>query len=205
MPEMKSVFAAVYRPGKIGVKGDPIGVWICERPERILVQISGWKRNFELVCDRLEAKLDVTIPIDYRRAISFGDRTVFRIGPERLWIAGPLNDDVLLGLDVESLGAEAIVTEIGHSRSVLRIAGPKSELLLNRGLPIDLDPSVFPANSFAQSAIHHMPVLVHKVDTTHELAFDAYVSRELAVSFWEWLTEAAAPLGYEIKQPDKSS
>ena len=205
MPEMKSALAAVYRPGRIGVTEDPVGVWICERPERILVQISGWKSNFELVCDRLAVILGVGIPTSYRRAISLGDRSVFRIGPERLWITGQSNDDVLRGLDVARFGADAIVTEVGHSRSVLRIAGPKSGLLLNRGLPVDLNPSVFPANSFAQSAIHHMSVLVHRVDLSHEPAFDTYVSRELAVSFWEWLTEAAAPLRCEIKQPDRSA
>ena len=87
---------------------------------------------------------------------------------------------------------------------MFRVAGPRSDLLLNRGLPIDLDPEVFPVNAFAQSAIHHMHVLVHRVDIAHALVFDTYVSRELAVSFWEWLTEAAAPLGYEIRQPDRS-
>ena len=97
------------------------------------------------------------------------------------------------------------MTRLGHGRTVLRVTGPESDLLLNRGLPVDLDPEVFPANAFAQSAIHHMHVMVHRVDIAGELAFDVYVSREVAISFWEWLTEAAAPLGCEIGQPDRSS
>jgi hypothetical protein len=50
-----------------------------------------------------------------------------------------------------------------------------------------------------------MSVLVHRVDITKELVFDIYLSRELAITFWEWLTEAAAPLGCEIKTPDRST
>ena len=204
MPEIKSALAAVYRPGKTGGKAVPTAVSICERRGRNLVQVSGSKRNFESVCDGLAAMLKGQIPSGFRRAASFGDRSVFRIGPERLWIAGPSNDDVLRRLDHVTLGEEAIVTEVGHSRTVFRVAGPRSDLLLNRGLPIDLDPEVFPVNAFAQSAIHHMHVLVHRVDIADALVFDTYVSRELAVSFWEWLTEAAAPLGCEIRQPDRS-
>jgi sarcosine oxidase subunit gamma len=123
------------------------------------------------------------------------------VGPERIWITGAASDEALRRLNSDSLGDEAIVTEVGHSRTVLRISGPKSDVLLSRGLPIDLDPEAFPMNAFAQSAIHHMPVLVHRVDVSEEVVFDAYVSRDLAVTFWEWLTEAAAPLGCEITEP----
>ena len=187
-----------------GGKG-PAPVSICERLERNLVQVSGWKRSFESVCDRLAAILDCPVPSDFQRATSSGGRTVFRVRPERLWIAGPANDEVLRQLSEASLGGNAAITQIGHGRTVLRIAGPRSGLLLDRGVPVDLDPEAFPVNAFAQSAIHHMHVLVHRVDMAQELAFDVYVPRELAISFWEWLTEAAAPLGCEIGQPERSA
>ena len=205
MLEKQSVLAAVYRACRIGVKVGLAAVSTCERRERNLVQISGWQESFGSVCDRLATVLNSEIPDDLRQAKSLGDRSVFRVGPERLWITGPSSDEILRSLNTVSLGHEAIVTELEHSRMVLRISGPKSDTLLNRGLPIDLHPKVFPVNAFAQSAIHHMPVLVHRVDIIEELVFDAYVSRELAVTFWEWLTEAAAPLGCDIKQPDRSA
>lgn len=205
MAEARSALAAVYRAGRIGVEDGSTSVSIRERLERNLVQVSGWQSSFNSVCDRLAAILDCPVPTDLRRAKSSGDRTVFRVRPERLWITGPSDDDVLRQLDVASLGADAVVTDLGHSRTVLRIAGARSALLLNRGLPVDLDPEAFPANAFAQSAIHHMHVLVHRVDRAQEHVFDVYVPRDLAVSFWEWLTEAAAPLGCEIGQPERSA
>ena len=202
MFEADSALAAVYRAGKIGDIDGATTVAICERRQRQLVQVSGWKRNFESVCDRLTKLLNCEIPLGCRRAVTSADRSIFRIGPERLWIIGPSSDEVLQQVDILSLGEEAVITEIGHSRTVLRITGPQSGVLINRGLPVDLNPNIFPANTFAQSAIHHIPVLVHRVDIAEELTFDIYVSRELAVSFWEWLTEAAAPLGCEVRHPD---
>ncbi|MCZ0953097.1 MAG: hypothetical protein OXJ56_10960 [Rhodospirillaceae bacterium] len=204
MAEAKSALETVYKPGAIGVAGGSPSVSIRERLERNLVQVAGWQSSFESVCDRLAERLDCRIPTQIGRATSTGDRSVFRVRPERLWIAGSSNDEVLQELNVESIGGDAVISQLGHGRTVLRVSGPESDQLLNRGLPVDLDPEVFPANAFAQSVIHHMHVLVHRVDLAEESGFDVYVSRELAVSFWEWLTEAAAPLGCEIRQPGRS-
>ena len=62
MADAKSALAAVYQPGRIGVEGGPTGVWIAERVERNLVSVSGWKRSFESVCDRLAEILDCRVP-----------------------------------------------------------------------------------------------------------------------------------------------
>ena len=205
MSEAKSALAAVHQSGMIGAGNGSTSVSICERRGRNLVQVSGWRRSFESVCDRLAERLDCRVPTRVGRVTSSGDRSIFRVRPERLWIDGSSSDKVLRQLSAESLGEDAVITQLGHGRTVLRITGPNSDLLLNRGLPVDLDPEAFPANAFAQSAIHHMHVLVHRVDLAGELTFDVYVSRDVAVSFWEWLTEAAAPLGCEIGQPRLSS
>ena len=205
MSEAKSALAAVYQAGTIGAGNGSTTVSICERRGRNLVQVSGWRRCFESVCDRLAERLDCRVPTRVGRVTSFGDRSIFRVRPERLWIDASSSDEVLRQLSAESLGEDAVITQLGHGRTVLRVSGPNSDLLLNRGLPVDLDPEAFPANAFAQSAIHHMHVLVHRVDLAGGLTFDVYVSRDVAVSFWEWLTEAAAPLGCEIGQPRRSS
>jgi heterotetrameric sarcosine oxidase gamma subunit len=202
MSEYQSALVPVYRACRIGERDTMTGVTIREREGRRLLQVSGWPENFSSVCDRLSASLEVDVPNDMRHASTRGGRSVFRVAPERLWITAEADDEVLGRLDVLSLGAEAIVTEIEHGRTVLRISGRGSETLLSRGLPVDLDASVFPVNSFVQSAIHHMSVLVHKVDCAEEFVFDVYVSRDLALTFWGWLTEAAAPLGCKIMQPD---
>lgn len=58
--------------------------------------------------------------------------------------------------------------------------------------------SVFDTGSFAQSVIHHIPLLVHRVDAGE--TFDGYVAREYAVSLWEWLTEATQSIGGRVEE-----
>ena len=57
------------------------------------------------------------------------------------------------------------------------------------------------AGHFAQCAIHHMWLLLHKVsDDEGEDAFDIYVLRSFAASFWHWMTSTAVLIGNEVKR-----
>ena len=85
---------------------------------------------------------------------------------------------------------------------MVRVTGTGARELLNRGLPVDLDAAVFPADAFAQSVIHHIPVLVHRVLLGGDDGFNVYVTSDYAVSFWEWLTEAAKLFVCEIRKPE---
>lgn len=202
MPEQRSALAGIYRTGPIGPVADA-SVVMFERLGRSLVQVSGWADGFEPVCRKLESLLSCPVPPDCRRAASRGDRSIFRVGPERIWLTGPLFDEWLREIDSRTFADEAVVTELGQSRTIVRIEGPGARALLNRGLPIDLDDAVFAVGSFAQSAIHHIPVLVHRVDGVD--AFDVYVTREYAASLWEWLTEAAQSIGCRVDEAQRPS
>jgi sarcosine oxidase subunit gamma len=202
MLEQRSALATVYKPGRIGVQAGPAPVTVSERSSRMLVQVSGWPDSFQRLCPKLETLLSCRMPEDGLRAVSQGQRSIFRVGPERLWVTGPSDDDLLRKLDGTALGEDAVVTEIGHSRSVVRVAGAEARTLLSRGLPVDLDAAVFPVDSFAQSVIQHIPVLVHRVGLDGEGDFEVYVPRDYAVSFWEWLTGAAQSLGGQISEAE---
>lgn len=201
MPEQQSALAASYKVGQIGaVQGAP-SVEIHERLAPSLVQISGWPNSFNSTCEKLQAALNIEMPDDLKHAVSDRDRSVFRVGPERLWLTGPSDDQALQSFDESILGEEGCVTDISHSRTLIRISGPATRTLLNRGLPVDLDNDLFPVGAFAQSAIHHIPVLVHRTESEDQCCvFDVYISREYAVTFWEWLIEAAQALGAQVTE-----
>lgn len=200
MLEPRSALAAFCRPGRLGSGRDGPPVVVHERSNRSLLQLSGWPDTFDSVLAALEARLGFAMPADFLHAAGHRGQTVFRVGPERLWLAGWAGDASLPGVDGAGFGGEAVLTELGQSRTVLRIAGSASQALLNRGLPIDLDDSVFTADSFAQSAIHHVPVLVHRIDVVGIPTFDVYLPREYSQTFWEWLAELIEAFGGEIEQ-----
>ena len=203
MPERRSALAAVCRPGTFGAQPDTPGLDICEIAGRDLVQFAGWPDNFKTVAARLGELIETSIPEQFGLASSSGSRRVFLLAPERLWVVAP--DDQGLGKRLaESFGAEeAVVTELGHSRSVLRVSGSAVRDVLSKGLPVDIDPRVFPPGAFAQTAIHHISLLLHRVDEGDDAApvFELYVARGFAVSFWDWLTEAATEPGYRVTAP----
>ncbi len=198
MADIRSALGSVYKAGPLGTPRDFPGVTLQEQSPRNLIQLSGWPDSFGAICESIAARLGIRVPVDCLTVTTHDDVSILRVGPTRLWFVCGASSARVRAF-TETLGAgDAVTTEIGHSRTVLRITGSEARTVLNRGLPIDLDDRAFPENVFAQSVIHHIPVLVHRLPSSDGPAFDVYVSREYAVSFWEWLVEAAAPLGGRI-------
>jgi len=198
MAELLSALAPVYTTGPLGVVQQTPGVTLQERPARNLIQLSGWPENFDAVCAQIATLLGIRVPVDCLTVTTHEDVTIFRVGPARLWFVCDASSARLREYLGTLKAQDAVATEIGHSRTVVRICGPEARTVLNRGLSIDLDNSAFPENVFAQSVIHHIPVLVHRLPSPDDTVFDTYVPREYSRSFWEWLTEAAAPLGGQV-------
>lgn len=73
--------------------------------------------------------------------------------------------------------------------------GGAAREVLERGIALDLHPTVFAVGHFAQTGLHHVPVLLERVG---EQRYALYVPTTWAVSVWEWLADAALPFGYDI-------
>jgi sarcosine oxidase subunit gamma len=61
-------------------------------------------------------------------------------------------------------GRPAAVTEVGESRTCIRVAGPRARDLLAKGSPLDVHPRVFAAGACAQGQLAKATVLIHQVD-----------------------------------------
>ncbi len=81
----------------------------------------------------------------------------------------------------------ALVIDQSHGRVVLRLEGPASRSVLQKGIDIDLHPVAFGRGAVAQTGIAGMAVLVHAVA---DEAFDLYGNRSFALSLLDWLLEA---------------
>jgi len=191
MPEVRSALSGLAELQGGREPGSVPQVSIAEITGRDLVQLAGWPDSFGNAAARLAGLLSCEAPRDTRSAITAGETTLFMIGPERLWLAAPLADG--LGARLRGVFAPelAVVTELGHSRTVLRIAGPASPGLLSRCIGLDLDPMAFPPEAFAQTSLRQIGVLLHRTD---DECFHLYLPRSYAAWLWHWLTEAVMPL-----------
>jgi len=152
---------------------------IGETPRFSLTQIAGVPPDCE---ERLKGILGA-LPQDAAHAVQSNGRTIMRTGPAQLWIVGPEHDDVssLVG----GLGA---VTPLSHSRCRIALDGAPARDVLAKGIALDFHKSAFVPGMFAQTGLHHTPVLVHCV-ADHR--FELYALRTFALSVWQWLTDAA--------------
>ena len=198
MAEIRSALASVYEVGQVGTPLAPPDVILQEQLPVNLTQLAGWPDSFGAICESIGARLGLRVPADCLSVITHEDVSIFRVGPSRLWFVCKASSARLLDFIATLDAKAAVATDIGHSRTVLRISGPEARTVLNRGLPIDLDNGTFPEGVFVQSVIHHMPVLVYRPPSPDGAVFQVFVSREYAVTFWQWLIEAAAPLGGRV-------
>ncbi len=202
MPEARSPLAGFYRPGRTGAADGAPGVGIAEVRGLDLVQVVGWPDGFDGVSAAVSEAVACPPPPDYRTAAVAGPVTIFMTGPERLLIVAPESHGLHDKLAGRLPADQAAVTGLGHGRAVLRLSGPAARDVLVKGLPVDIDDSVFPAGAFAQSMLEEVAALVHRrPDEGGQPVFDIYVTRSLAHIVFAWLQEAAAEFGCAVGEP----
>jgi heterotetrameric sarcosine oxidase gamma subunit len=185
-----SALHSVLRAGRGGEPGS-LGVKIAERRDLSIVQISvipGVADNRAAI----EATVGTALPAPNKSAV--GRRIALWTGPARWFVVEPGRGTLADELDKAASGSLAI-TDLSHSRTVLRVSGPKVRDVVAQGCSVDLHPRAAKAGDcFVTSVARHSAVL-HVVD---DATMDVYVYRSFGQDLCEWLLEAASPYGYEI-------
>ncbi|MGF1593364.1 MAG: sarcosine oxidase subunit gamma [Kiloniellaceae bacterium] len=176
---------------------DEPGVVLTERKLVSLVQVAAWPDAVEQVTDTVASLTGCAPPQDRDGSSGGAEGAILALAPGRLLVESrdPRLAERLANQIGPSLGA---VTNLSHARIALRIAGPKAAWVLAKGMAIDFHADAFPPMKVAQSAVHEVGVILRRLGPE---SFDLYVYRGFALSFWEWLTEAAAETGFRVDPP----
>jgi sarcosine oxidase subunit gamma len=173
------------------------GVTLTERRLTSLVQVAAWPETVEQVTDTVASLVGCAPPQGPSGSSGGPDGALLAIAPGRLLVES--RDARLAERLAGQLGPElGAVTDLSHARIAIRITGPKAAWILSKGMAIDFHIEAFPPMKVAQSAIHEVGVVLRRLSAD---SFDLYVYRGFALSFWEWLTEAAAETGYRVDPP----
>jgi len=176
---------------------DDPGVVLTERRLVSLVQVAAWPETAEQVESSLTSLLGCAPPQGASGSSGDAGGAVLALGPGR-WLAESPDARLAQQLAQQIPADLGAVTDLSHARIALRVAGPKAAWVLSKGLALDLHPAAFAPMRVAQSAIHEVGVIVRRLSAE---SFDLYVYRGFALSFWEWLTEAAEECGYRVDPP----
>lgn len=138
---------------------------IIEAPDFTLTQYAGAEKDLKKALGKLPTRVGIV------------QDSLLRVSPTQIW---SLNDPVT--------AANCFVTPLSSSRTRIEISGAPARNVLAKCAAIDFHKNEFKAGTFAQTGIHHVPVLIHCV--AGEI-FNLYVLRTFALSIWDHLTDAA--------------
>jgi methylglutamate dehydrogenase subunit D len=156
-----------------------------------ILQIQAWPDSLPAVQSVVSDLLGVTVPPMGSTAGGDGQPLVAAIAPGRFLVRADATD--LPERFAAALTAEdGAVTDLTHGRTVLRLEGDGAATVLGKCVALDLDLAAFPPGRVAQTAIHHIDVVLHR---RSESSFDLWALRSFAESLAEWLLDAGGPIG----------
>ena len=185
----RSALDGVYQPGRFGADAETPGLIVTARTGLTLTHVE-YAQNDSSTALELAKILGGALPTA-TNAADVGKVRVIWMGPARRLIVGNVPD-------LAAALPAAAINDISSSRTVLRLSGPKLREVLAAGCPLDLHPGVFKTGCCATSHIGHFTATLDCFDA---MTIDVYVARAYGLSFFEWLTEAAEEVGYEVTDP----
>jgi heterotetrameric sarcosine oxidase gamma subunit len=140
------------------------------------------------IAERLTEHFGLAITGTPNGTATAGALTVLWHGPAQ-WLvvrapaAAPLADELM-----RLCGDAAAVVDLGHARTVLRLAGPGVRAVLAKGTSIDLRPGRFGPGACALTALGKIGAFLHAVAPE---TIDVYVARSYGRALVDWLEHAA--------------
>ena len=195
MVEPLSPLASVWKPGSHGNFVDGVGVVLSETRPGSIVEAAAWHGAEKKLMAAIRKATGLSLP-DGAGAGAYADgRGAFGIAPGRFLLADQA-EGLAERLSAAVAADTGMVTDLSHGRTAIRVAGPKAEWLLSKFFAIDFALPAFPVGS-GLATVHHD--IFAQIQRTGENAFDLYVFRSFARSFWTMLGHGAEEAGYEVR------
>jgi heterotetrameric sarcosine oxidase gamma subunit len=195
MVEQVSPLGPALMPGRHNVTGTAPAVTLAETRPGSIVQVAAWHGHEKVLIAAIQKATGLKLPDGAGGGVATEHKTAFGFAPGKFLVA----------TQIEGVGAElrklvpidiGTVTDLSHGRTAIRVAGPKSEWVLQKLYAIDFSLVAFPLGS-GRSTTHHD--IFTQVQRTGQDAFDLYVFRSFARAFWTTLCHAAEEVGYEVR------
>lgn len=192
MVEKLSPLGDAFRPGSHGDFADGTGVALSEAAFGSIVEAACWPGREKALIAAVRKATGLSLPDGAGAGVVKGARAGFGIGPGRILLRDEA-EGLTSGLRATVTVETGTVTDLSHGRCAFRIAGPKAEWVLAKLYAIDFALPAFPLHAGRATAHHD---ILTQIQRTGDDAFDLYVFRSFARSFWTTLGHAADEVGY---------
>jgi heterotetrameric sarcosine oxidase gamma subunit len=139
-----------------GQTSDNASVKISEIELVTLTQIAGWS-GFDKAVSSLLTERALSLPGEFRTPFRKGTTTIWRTAPDRVLVRSQAP------LDLKS-SDELAVLDLSDARVCISLSGAGAAGLLSRVAALDFAEAAFPINTFVQTGLHHVGVLIDRVE-----------------------------------------
>lgn len=172
------------------------GVAMSEGPARRIVDLRGTADDKAFLAAAKTA-LGLDLPLEAGGTAGDAALRVFWLGPDEWWILCPEEaEDPAPKLAKALAGQHVAITDVGESRTCIRVSGPKARMLLEKGCPLDLHARNFGAGRCAGTVLAKAAIVLHQTDDGP--TYEVYVLRSFSEYLWMWLEDGAREYGFAV-------
>tara|TARA_B100001540_G_C15660987_1_gene575580 strand:- start:349 stop:936 length:588 start_codon:yes stop_codon:yes gene_type:complete len=111
----------------------------------------------------------------------------------RTWLIYSRNENIIKTIKGNCKETDFAITNISHSRAVIRIQGFQAKEILKKGSPINFNE--FGVNKCVGTVFHGITIVIDSISNNPE-TFNLLVLRSFGESFYHHITDAALEFGY---------
>ena len=201
----QSALAHLGLDGRAAAQRGEAGTAMTERPHRAIVDLRLEPSDEGAMAAFAEA-CGFALPMAPNTTAGDADAIALWLGPDEWWIVTPgpepeAGPELAGKLRTALADHRAGVTDVGESRSCIRVSGPSARAVLQKGCPLDFHPRAFAPGACAQTCLAKATVALHLFageDVAEGPIFDIYVLRSCAEYLWLWLEDAGREYGVAV-------
>jgi sarcosine oxidase subunit gamma len=156
-----------------------------------LAHLTSWRNSRAAFRWTLGEQLQAPPPEALCRGVTQGPSRLVRLTPDQYWW---VTGDAAAFQRLQSAVTPALgaFTALSDARVRIGLTGSAALELLSGVIALDLHPAAFVVGQSAQTGLHHTGVLLERVA---EESYELFIPRTFAATIWEFLLDAALPLG----------
>jgi heterotetrameric sarcosine oxidase gamma subunit len=191
----ESPLAGHYERGDFGAVGETgTGVVLSERFGPSIAEAAAWRGAEAKMRAAIKKASGLTLKTAPGAGAHKDGTAAFNIAPGR-WLVSGDKPDIVAALEKAS-GENGTVTDLSHGRTIIRIDGDKSRWVLAKLFAVNLADEALAVGNGLATAHHDIHAQIQRVGPK---AFDIYVFRSFARSFWHLLRRSGEEVGYRVE------
>lgn len=190
-----SPLAGHFARGEFGATGEAApGVVLTERFGLAIAEAAAWRGEEAKIRPAVKSAAGLTLKAAPGSGAHKDDASAFNIAPGR-WLVSGAKPGLVTALD-KAASPHGTVTDLSHGRTVIRIDGEKSRWVLAKLFAVNLSEDELAGGDGLATAHHDIQAQIQRVGSN---AFDIYVFRSFARSFWHLLRRCSEEVGYRVE------